>query len=95
MHTDLAKDEAWKGFLKIFVSGFKSPKLKGDMKKKWEGIQKQKWVSQVRERKWKCHQKEMELLFIVSKRKSKVGNESFPPTKWSVRNAPGVKENKE
>lgn len=60
MHTDLAKDEAWKGFFKSFVSGFKSPKLKGDMKKKWEGIQKQKWISQVKEsenatkKKWSC-----------------------------------------
>lgn len=83
-----------KRLFKEFVSGFKSPKLKGDMKKKWEGIQKQKWISQVKEESENAT-KEMELLFIVSKRKSKVGNESFPPTKWSIRNAPGVKENKE
>lgn len=48
MNIDLAKDEVWKAFVRIFASSFKSLKLKGGRKKS-EGIQKQKQVSRVKE----------------------------------------------
>lgn len=74
------------------MSSFKSPKLKGSIKKPG-GTKKQKWVSQVEEITWKCHGKEMEL-FIVWERKGKDRNEYFPANKLRFKSIPGVKENK-
>lgn len=58
-----------------------------------EGSQKQKWVSQVKEIKWKCRLKELEL-FIVWKRKSKARDEYFSANKWRLGSSLGEKKNK-